>query len=267
MVGPRTRPEYWTCSPVATWIRDKSGVEKKPSAATSEGWGAWHKANKDKFGYWAAEEGLDILQDIWMFIPDVYHNVRVYIRNRYIDKTHFLDTKLERGQWHEFDTRLLHGMFEALVDFVEDEKAAMHRWTSDEKYKLPNAEKGIEYLEWEMTLGEERPDDPDHYPMPEQAAKAKETLELYKWWKYTRPERKEPGEAVGLYEWYDAMREKYKEDDNDGVWNVLGRNYSEEDRVEQHRLYDASNKEETRQFVEDSEMMIRLVRLRGSLWT
>ncbi len=266
MVGHRSRPEYWTCGGLAKWIRFEFGVTPKPHAATAEDWDAWHKANKAKFGYWLAEEGLDYLQDIWMFIPDVYRRVKYYIRNRYIDKPHYLDTKLKRGEWYEFDTRLLHGMFEALVDFVEDEKAAMFRWTSDEKFKLPNAEKGIEYLKWEMTLAEEKPDDPDWHPVPEQAARAKETLDLYNWWKYTRPLRKEPFDAVGLSDWYDKMAEKY--DDADGtMWSTFSRKYSEEDEAEHKRLHDASIQEETRQYEEDSGMMIRLVKLRQDLWT
>lgn len=266
LVGPHTRPDYWTCSKFAAWIRDKSGVTDKPKAATAQGWKVWHKENKAKFGYWLAEEGLDILQDIWMFIPDVYHNVSVYIRNRFIDKPHLLDTKLERGKWHEFDSRLIHGMFEALVDFVEDEKAAMQRWSSGEKFKLPNAEKGIEYLKWEMTLAEEKPDDPDHYPMPDQAARAKETLDLYNWWKYTRPLRKEPGDEVGLWPWYEEMRKKYGDDEAD-MWSILGREYNAEDEAEHKRLLDASTQVETDQYNEDTEMMIRLVKLRESLWT
>lgn len=260
------RPTYWSGSKLANWIRSKSGVTKKPNAATAEGWKSWHKTNKNGWGYWIAEEALDYLQDIWMFIPDVYHRVRVYIRNRYIDKPHYLDTKLKRGEWYEFETRLLHGMFEALVDFVEDEKAAMHRWSGDLNFKLPNAEMGIKYLEWEMTLAEEKPDDPDYYAMPEQAAKAKETLVIYKWWKYTRPLRKEPGEEVGLYLWYDEMRVKYGDKDSD-MWGILGRKYSEEDEAEHRRLLDESNKVEGDQYDEDSEMMIRLVKLRHSLWT
>ena len=272
LVGPRTRVNYWTCSKLSAWIRDKAGVTHKPHAATAEEWRDFHRNNKGSVGYWVAEEGLDILQDIWMFIPDVIHRVRIYIRNRYIDKPHYLDTKLPRGEWYEFDTRVVHGMFEALVTFVEDEKASMLRWQSDEKYTLPNAAKGIEYLEWEMTLDQEKPDDPDWYPMVEQAARARETLEIYKWWKDVRPLRKEPGEVVGLWEFFDKEREKQIEEEGDdvgadGMWSILSRNYSDEDEAERKRLMDASNVEEMRQYDEDTAMLIKLVKMRESLWT
>ena len=261
-VGYRSRHDYWTCGKFADWIRKHTGVDPKPHAATAEEWCEWHGNNDHKLGSKIADEWLDVLQDIWMFIPDVYHRVSVYVRNRYIDKPHYLDTKLTKGEWHEFDTRLVHGMFEALVTFVEDEKASMQRWTSDEKFKLPNAEKGIQYLEWEMTLGEEKPDDPDYHPMPEQAARAKETLEIYYWWKNERPKRKEPGEAVGLWAFHDKHR-----NDEDGFWCMMSHKFEGEDKKEYHRLLDLSNEEETRQYNEDTEMMIRLVKLRNALWT
>ncbi len=219
MVGPQSRPDYWTCSKLSAWICKKTGVTPKPGAATAEGWHEWHTSNKEKFGYWLAEEGLDILQDIWLFIPDVYHRVKTYIVNRYIDRPHLLDTKLKPGRWYEFDTRLMHGMFEALVTFVEDEKAAMQRWSSDEKFKLPNAKKGIEYLEWEMTLVEEAPDKPEGEGkiLTRQAKSAKETFELYNWWKNIRPMRKDPSEIVGMDAFHDAHRDR----EDDSIWRIL----------------------------------------------
>jgi len=166
------------------------------------------------------------------------------------------------------ETRLLHGMFEALVDFVEDEKAAMMRWTSDKKIKLPNKAAGLAYLGWEISLKDQKVGDPVHPAHVAQSERAKETLALYYWWKYTRPMRKEPGEAVGLWDFHDAMREKYCEDD-DNMWGVLARreNYTAEEQAEDKRLFKASNEEETRQYDEDTEMMNRLVALRNSLWT
>jgi len=263
LVGHRSRPTYWTCGKFAAWIRSKTDVTKKPRSATTEGWNNWHKENKDKIGYWIAEEGLDILQDIWMFLPDVYNRIRIYIRNRYIDKTHYLNTKLKKGEYHDFQERLLHGMFEALVDFVEDEKAALKRWSDDEKFKLPNAEKGIEYLEWEMTLTDEDPDDPTRLSKSRQAEKACETLTLYRWWKEVRPHRKEPEEIVGLWAFYD----KHRKDDGENIFNLLGKNLSPELEEERKRLFDESIKVETEQYNEDTEMMIRLVKLRDALWT
>ncbi len=268
MTGHRSRADYWSCSKLADRLRAKSGVTEKPGAATSEEWDSWHKANTGKWGYWLAEEGLDILQDIWMFIPDVYRNIRYYIRNRFIDKTHYLDTKLKKGSFHEMETRLLHGMFEALVDFVEYEKANMQRWSSDEKFKLPNKAAGLAYLGWEISLKDEGVGEAVHVAHVRQSEAAKETLALYYWWKYTRPLRKEPGEAVGLWEFQKAMRDKYCED-GDNIWGILGRSkdYTAEEQAENDRLFQASNDEEVRQYNEDTEMMIRLVNLRNTLWT
>lgn len=268
MVGPRSRRNYWTCSVVSAWICRNYEVTKKPSAATAEEWNEWHTKNKGKPGYWLAEEGLDILQDIWMFIPDVYHRVRFYLRNRFVDRPHLLDTKLKPGEYYEFDTRLLHGMMEALVTFVEDEKASMQRWSSDEKFKLPNAEKGIEYLNWEMTLEEDDPDKPEGEKkiLTRQAEDAKETLALYEWWKNIRPLRKEPGEVVGLWDFKESTRKDTDEED-DSIWRIMGRKMSPEDKKEYHRLMDESNRVETEQYQEDTDMMIRLIKMRRGLWT
>jgi hypothetical protein len=265
MVGYRSRPTYWTCSAFSDWIRKVSGVDAKPHSATSEGWCEWHMANHKKFGYWLSEEGLDILQDIWMFVPDVYRNVRQYVRNRYIDKTHYLDTKLKKGEWHEFDSRLIHGMFEALVDFVEDEKASMMRWTSDEKFNLPNAEKGIEYLKWEIALKDNAENEPGSEGLIRQSKHAEETLALYKWWKEIRPTRKEPGEAVGLWDLYENSDDEKDDNVSMRIWGCRKRDPEIEEK--RHELYKKSNEVETQYYVEDTEMMIRLVKLRDSLWT
>ncbi len=265
LVGHRSRPNYWTCSNFAGWIRKQTGVEAKPKSATSEGWCNWHRNNHKKFGYWLAEEGLDILQDIWLFFPDWYRNVRRYVRNRFIDRTHLLNTKLEKGQYHEFDTRLLYGMFEALVDFVEDEKAAMMRWTSDKDLKLPNAAAGVAYFEWERNLVNDDPEEPGYQSKTRQAKYAEETLELYFWWTEVRPYRKEPGEAVGLWEWEDKHRPA--REDDEPISCRFHRDLPEDLEKERRALYDASDKVETDQYNEDSEMMTRLVELRKALWT
>lgn len=226
--GFRTRRYYWSCSKFARWIDRAFGVPVKPKYATLEEWKMYRElcknnpSRKVRVGYWIAETGLDYIQDIILFPYDVYRNIRYYIRNRYITKTHVLPTSLKPGQWYDLDTRILHGVFTSLVDFVEQEKG--HMWnitrSNDESTFSSKRQSGLAYLDWEIGLGDE---------CPNQSAAAKEIKELYTWWKYQRPQRPDP--------WGD-------------------------DVVDENRL-----DLEAKQHDEDTEMLIRVMNIRGSLWT
>src|ERR1700733_15231698 len=113
---------YWSCSKVADLIRGTP----KPSGETSEGWRAWRKeAKKKKIRYWLAEDGLDYLEN-FLYPPfNLYENICHYVNNRWVHKTHALTSNLKRGQWHEFEERLLHSAFDELVNFVEIDEAWM----------------------------------------------------------------------------------------------------------------------------------------------
>lgn len=256
MVGhPGTRIDYWSCGKFADKIRALFHVEPKPHAATGEEWDRWHKANKRNVGYWIAEELLNNLQDIWYFPKDVYRNILRYYKNRFVDKSHYLSTKLKAGEYHEIETRMLHGLFETLVDFVEYEKAHMHMIShpGEKRVKLPNAELGLKYLDWEINLGDQS---------PLQSEGAKEVLELYKWWKEVRPQRPDTWEASGLAAFYDAKREDKDEDDG-GFLRQEPPNVQAESSI----LFDVRAKIEQMYDDEDTEMMIRLIKVRERLWT
>lgn len=259
MVIHRFRANYWSCSAFADWIRKTFGKYEKPDAATLEEWAEWKTMSKTrhKFVHWFTEEFLDSVQNTIMFIPDVWNTIRAYLRNRFVDKTHYLETKLPPGEFYEFDTKILHGLFEELVDFVECEKAWMHVVFSDdakEKYKFPFWQRvrmfrfgyfrcpqaGLDHLQWEISLkydDEWMPKDSPNYGQPtHQAIAAKEQLELYNWWKNVRPQRPDPYEHIDEDE---AKRERWE-------------------RV--HQIEEQYDKE-------DEEMLIRLIKIRRSLWT
>ena len=257
LVGYKTRRDYWTCSKFAAWIRKKSGVTPKVSG-TAEQWDDWHKENKGKTGYWLAEEGLDILQDIWMFIPDVYNRVRIYIRNRFIDHTHHLTSHLKKGEYYDMDTLMIHTMFDSLVDFVEIEKAWMQQISEQVKGKrkrrgkTPNAKDGLNYLAWEMTVD-----------VPNQKEAAKEILSLYWWWKHIRPNRPDPMDASGLSSFYDRKRQRLG---TDSIFAAL-RSETDDEKAEWEELHKECVRLEIEQDEEDTQMMFRLVKLRKNLWT
>lgn len=261
---------YWSCTKFADWVHGMA----KPNAATSEAWNAWHKSAKmKKFRYWLAEEGLDGLQKFIYWPMSHLQNLRYYIINRWLHKTHALTSNLKRGQWHEFDTRLLHSAFDSLVDFVEIEQAAMHLICSDadqRKFKGRCPSAGIAYLEWasQLKADEEWVDknDPDYGKPTHQALAAQETYALYKWWKEERQKRPDPMDAGGWSDFCEKRRQAAALR-GDESWCSFSENESEEEKELSRKILDMCCKIEQEQMDEDTAMLIRLIKLRSSLWT
>ena len=114
------RSHYWTCSKFADWLRGT----KKLGAGTSEEWDEWNTTAKMKhnFRYWLAEEGLDILQTIVYYPTDKLHDLKYYINNRYVTRSHALTAHardIKPGNWSDVGNRFLPCLFNELVDFVE----------------------------------------------------------------------------------------------------------------------------------------------------
>jgi len=155
---------YWTCSKFADWLRGTA----KPFAASSEEWRDWKRQAKEAhpFRYWLADEGLNHIQDVVCYVPNKANDIRYYINNRWVDKSHALVSHAEhckRGEWHNVGHRMLPCLFSELVDYVEVEAAWHHvAWDKDaaKKYGRPwwrrwyrnwrCPEAGIENLEWSM---------------------------------------------------------------------------------------------------------------------
>lgn len=108
---------------------------------------------------------VDKIQDIVMFPFDLYHSVRIYIKNSK-GNTHVLDGGLEKGQWYDLDYRISRCLFNELDKFITQEK-------------------GLETHEWEKTLvyndswdeGTER-----YGQLTDQAKAAIEQDFIWKWW-------------------------------------------------------------------------------------
>lgn len=270
------RFDYWSCSKFADWVRGTP----KPHAATSEGWNAWNKTAKTKkIRYWLAEEGLDILEGIVFWPLNCIRAIRYYFNNRWISKTHALTSNLKQGQWYDFDTRLLHSLFDELVNFVEIEAAWMHVVCDEEeskKYKTPwirrylrfglwrCPEAGLAYLEWASSLKYDDCDGPRYGQPTPQALAAQETKALYKWWKEERPTRPDPMDASG---WSDYCEEKSKEAEarDDDMWIGCSRDSSDMERSS--KISEILHRMEEEQDEEDTAMLIRLIKIRHHLWT
>jgi hypothetical protein len=275
------RSNYWTIGKFADWLRGTP----KLKCGTSEEWDAWEATAKAAYPvrWWIAEEGLDYLQTIVCYIPDKLNDVRYYINNRWVSHSHALTAHprdIKPGSWSDVGNRFLPCLFNELVDFVEIEQAWHHCMWSDEAktefevpwwrsgwlrwrtWRCPAA--GMEYLKWASTLtnAEFLDEDKKHEAVPTyQATSAKEIIELYTWWTVTYRNRPDPYEASGWTAACEAQREA-----NGGKLSFS----TPKDpalRKTQDKAHKILQKIEKDYAKEDEEMMIRLIKIRESLWT
>jgi hypothetical protein len=248
----------------------------KPLAATMKEWNQWEKKARaeEPFQFWLHETLPETASDIGRAIVRPYNNLRYWIRYRIFDKYHMINTGL-KPNYYDCDTRLLNGMFNLLVDFVEVESAWMHvvfdkeekkkhkypwwsiGWTRFKSFRDPQA--GLAHLAWEMTL-----DDPklsEYERCDSQAVFAREKLALYNWWKITRPARPEPMDASG---WSAHCAKLHVE--GVGIFDGL-EDESPELKAEGNIALNELHRIEKEYDDEDEEMLIRLIKIRKGLWT
>jgi len=278
------RSHYWTCSKFADWVRGTA----KLSAGTSEEWDDWTTAAqmKHNFRYWLAEEGIDYVQKFVYYIPDKINDIRYYINNRWISHSHALTAHardIKPGDWSDVGNRFLPCMFNELVDFVEIEQAWHHcMWDDAAKteFEVPwwrkgwlrlrtwrSPEAGMQYLKWAsgLVVDENMGSNPDEkgYGEPTYQAKAaKEIIDLYFWWTVTYRNRPDPYEMSGWSAYCDAMRVKYP-----GSFFSSLNSKDPEDRKASDKAHKLLTKIEKAYEAEDEAMMIRLIKIRQSLWT
>jgi hypothetical protein len=278
------RSHYWTIGKFADWLRGTP----KLKCGTSEEWNDWEDKAKaaHPVRWWIAEEGLDYLQRFVYYIPDKLNDIRYYINNRWVSHSHALTAHprdIRPGNWSDVGNRFLPCLFNELVDFVEIEQAWHHCMWSDEaktEYEVPwwrkgwlrlrtwrSPEAGMEYLNWAsgLVVDESMGSNPDEkgYGEPTYQAKAaKEIILLYTWWTTTYRNRPEPMEASGWSAHCDAMRVKYP-----GSFFSSLNSKDPEDRKASDKAHKLMAKIEAAYEKEDEEMMIRLIKIRQSLWT
>ena len=278
--------KYWSCSPFADWLRGT----KKLSAGTAEQWDNWTTAAqmKHNFRYWLAEEGLSHLQDFVTWPVRKIYDVKYYINNRWVTRTHSLTAHardIKPGNWCDVGNRFLPCLFNELVDFVEIELAWWHiAWADkDEKakynapfwatgwfrwrtWRCPQA--GLDNLDWQRSLRHDADSgwaegDPNIGKPTPQAVKAQEVLDLYRWWKDVYPNRPDPHDASG---WSEYCELKRKEHGDTGL-NFMKESNNPETRALGIAALDKSHEIEQAYEAEDEAMMIRLIKVRHGLWT
>ena len=272
---------YWSCTPFADWLRGT----KKLSAGTAEEWNDWTTAAqmKHNFRYWLAEEALDRLQDFVTWPVRKLYDIKYYINNRWVSRTHSLTAHardIKPGQWCDVGNRFLPCLFNELVDFVEVELAWWHiAWDDEarEKFNPPFwasgwfrwrtwrcPEAGLANLEWQRNLkhDEDYSKDEKYYGQPTpQAVKAQEILDLYTWWTTTYRNRPDAHDASGWTAYCELSR----------MANGGKMNWSSDKSPELRKASKLAHKElqkiEAAYEKEDTDMMIRLIKVRHGLWT
>jgi len=273
------RANYWSCSRFADWLRGTAKIK----AGTGKEWRLWEEEAKTShpIRYWIVEEGLDYMQNFVNWPADRLNDIRYYINNRWVSHTHRLTAHprdIKPGSWSDVGNRFLPCLFNELVDFVEIEQAWHHvLWDKEarEKYQTPwsrnffrfrtwrCSEAGVDHLKWAMTLTNEEFLDEDEKHLAEptyQAKAAKEILELYTWWKEVYPNRPDVHDASGWTAYCEMRREK-------GYKFLDMEDKTPEEAEMCKTALDKSQELELQYAKEDEEMMIRLIKIRESLWT
>jgi len=278
--------KYWSCSRFADWLR---GTDK-PRAGTADQWDQWnHTASTaHRVRYWLAEEGLDYLQDLVYWIPNLLHSVKYYVNNRWITRTHALTAHprdIKPGTWRDVGDRFLPCLFNELQDYVEVELAWWHlAWESAEqreKYKMPwwavgwwrvrawrCPQAGLDNLQWQMSLVAKEdygldPGDKDYGKPTQQAVNAREIYELYTWWTTTYRNRPDPHEASG---WTQICEDIRTVNGGSGL-SIFKEVKDKHLRRAQDQALKRLHRIEQDYEREDEQMLVRLVKVRRSLWT
>lgn len=277
--------EYFSCSKFADWIRGTA----KPTASDSAGWRDWTRKAKEShpIRYWIAEVLLDKVQDTLTYPTDRINSFRYYLNNRFVDRTNALvahPRDIKPGAYSELGSQIIPCLFNGLVDFVEINLAWIHLAFQDEevraKYNLPwwrkrwwtrwfmrwrSAEAGLAHLDWASTLTfqEDSGVDPTHKlygQLTPQAIAAKEMKELYIWWTVDRPKRQDPHDASGWGALCDARHREQPD-------MLMFEDKTPEQELETVSTLAKLQDIEERYEEEDTRMLIRLIKIRQSLWT
>lgn len=274
---------YWSCTPFADWVR---GIPKG-KAKTGKGWAEWEKEAKEKhpIRYWIAEEALDNIQTFVRLPIDTLYSIKYYINNRWVTRTHALTAHprdIKPGAWRDLGYRFLPCLFNELQEFVEVELAWWHLcWEDKEerkKYNMPwwavgwwrirtwrCPQAGLDNLKWQMSLVADdsyglKPGDEGYGEPTRQAINAKEIYDLYIWWTEIYHNRPDIYDASGWTAYCDLRRER--------GYSMLDMEDKTPEEAEMcNAALDKSHQIEESYKKEDEEMMIRLIKIRESLWT
>lgn len=231
-----------------------------PESATTEEWNEWNdKAKQYKFKWFIADTVPD-----WLVSTFTYPYERVSkLMNKYIRKHSQINiTTLKDNEWYDTETRMLHGMFQLLVDYVELEKAHVQIIFKEKDTPMymrntyyRSGIMGLKYLDWEVSLGKKAKE------FSNQSKNAKIVRDLYIWWTSTRPQRTDVMDVKGSMGV--STNEFYNDEE---TLSSIGRRKDKEPELYEdvNKAYEDAEKAYKE---EDEKMLIKLIKIRDSLWT
>jgi hypothetical protein len=173
-----------------------------------------------------------------------------YWRCRFWSKYNTVTITTLPPTWNEWDIKLLHVAFAVLVDYIESGKRHRQLWTVKALLEeLANPETDTMSKQWCES----------HLPI------ASEQDALYRWWTIEREQRRKEEEAA-LLAWHDAFEAAggmTSESTDNPRLNRL--RFAESPEID--ALHDRHIEIEQRNDAEDEEMLIRLMKIRDSLWS
>jgi hypothetical protein len=141
----------------------------------------------------------------------------------------------------------MHGTMEIIVGYVEEQVAHMNDIFGKEAIK-DRREAAFAYLDWEIGLGEE---------VSHQSHKAQEVKEIYIWWKDIRPKRIDPMDEAGWTEHCEGLE----------FAAMFNNDKTPEERAHVKIMLDEISRLQQIQEDEDTEMLLRVMKIRKELWT
>jgi hypothetical protein len=211
-------------------------ANSKVSGGTAEEWIAWDaKAKKEASTLYHIKETYDNIHN-WFSIKyqRYYKDVKYNLYHRFKQSHHIKPKGLKAGSWYEIDEMMLHGVMQLIVNYVEKQ----HPFEVEEYRKKLIAEEN----EFE-TLTEK------------QQECAITSFQIYSWWKNYQY-RKEEIENIYL-----GMDSTWKE----GEHIMIG--FTQENLNKNRSIYDMIHKKEEELKNEETEMLIKAVKIRNLMWT
>jgi hypothetical protein len=242
---------------------------EKPYALGLDEWANWDKDMKkaNPIGFFFTESLPDFLDTAYRLTFGKMIDMQRHFGYRYWNRYNILKTGLKPG-YYDYDTRIMHALFQSLVDYVEIEVAHMQIISHEESLKKYGKcrnffgnkrckEAGLEHLYWEMTLDSVTLE--EYQRCDAQAITAREKFSLYQWWTEIRPKRPDPHDASGWTDIVTEIETKYG--------SIFSRNISPDLAKRKGEALDKCVEIELEYDKEDEEMIRRLINIRKSLWT
>lgn len=185
-----------------------------------------------------------IVKPVWR-IGKKINDLLWQFKYRYVKrhKYHLIDTGLEPG-YCDIDHIMLHGMFALLTRYVDEEH------------------EGVDALK---SWGEELCDSTNGMAAHSDHAQGEKELEavaLYNWWHVTRPADLERCDTL-LHILYGKRSLEFEKDEGTNYSTLSMKAFD----TEEAKLYDEFRALEAKIETEETEMLHRLIDIRGGLWT